>query len=1091
MKTHFGTLTSGFGVGVSLTWVLVDALSAPSYFAVFVFFCVGTIAGAFAQGLSFSFLVLGSSMGRRSPWLKALLPALALSVFLKSSYWSLFDGDWVSQQSWQPGARLGVLIGFFLLVLKIGQYLVIKSHSEKGAKLVLGLVFAAFSAFCFYSESHKILMRKYPAAHDILMVWGILSAGVSGALWLGKPWSLVGKNHILLSVFMIILVSMGMVDFTTLRLRSTLLGKGVLTPRVMSFALSGAGGEIDVAIDPVLLSRLESTYKISPERLDVLVPWRRNQDVVLITIDTLRHDALSISGGSAMTPYLDQFAKDGFVFSQAWSQFPATRYAVNSFLAGQYPTAVDLDEGDHEGKVPRRLPESLRAAGYTTRAFTSFPKSLFALEESHLTKGFIEFNNDVGESISRSKRVVERSIEFLKTSKENDKPRFLWVHLFDPHGPYHQRGDGIAQASLRERYDREVSHVDSCLADLFSWFATMEQPPLVIVHSDHGEEFQDHGGIGHNSSLYQEQIRVPLIFWGPGIMPGSCDSPVELIDLPKTVRRYLGLKDEGLDRGNSLLPILLGDNPSHWPAPCVLSQFRWPQFAQGNLDAVRERNWKLIHNRGLGLFELFDLDVDPEEQHNLALNQPKRLARLQTVLATMRAYAGLSDRHDAPQVVLGRLLKRAAQEDLSASDFVELRTILRQEPCRDPALLVPLLRNQNKPLRHAVLLHVMSYGEEDGVAALRTIASDESASASEEARIALAVLGEDIPLATLPWMSPAFTGSRRLIPWLARYLAGDQSLRFVIHQSLGQEGRDLDLESMALRVLIHRGDASFMPSLYGRISGGIGQTEQGSVLAEVLKTIPVDLGQPILRRLIQSPDRGLRDRAMEAASSQVLPKGWIKAASEAEVMAISGRSLAAQPGALNQAMVLFKKCGNIMKTIGVVDYGIALEMSFFMNTWDRRSDAIPLIEPFLAQKANESEAVGDILDRLLTIGKSHGKPFLGKIELLPGQKPRAGEHGRTPLLVRVSLDKNSSAMVGGLGPETEYLVAILLGPKGERLSEPQVLPLPNLGVLPGESMILAAPLVLARAAGSSLEIGIRLGRADLDLVPPIRVKVSR
>ncbi|MFT7618201.1 MAG: arylsulfatase A-like enzyme [Planctomycetota bacterium] len=1086
---------AGFGLGVSVCWLLVElfrhgAEQSLQVNQILVFAALSVVAGACSHFIAGPLLVLGSVVGGGRPKAAAIPAAILLTVVSKTSLFELFQGDWVSQQAWQPAARFGSVVVLFLVSLWGGGFVLQKLRRARGNRLIFGFMFIFGCALCFYLDGHRFLVRKYPAAHDLLAIFGLLSSGIAGCLILPLKYRPTGLTQLVLGAFIVGLSWSGFVDVNSGFIRTTILRDGRLSSRAFRPFLDVSLNDT-VGVDEELLASLEAQRPVDVELMDRLFPGRTRMSIVLITIDTLRYDALSCMGGSAKTPNLDRFIEDSLLFSNTWSQFPATRYAVNSFFAGQYPSSVNLDDENDEKVGQARLAESLLNQGYSTRALTSFPESLFELERKQLIRGFGEFENDEGETISKSARVVAKAKQALAEIEKTSTPNFLWLHLFDPHGPYHDRGGKVDGATSRERYDGEVEHIDSCLGAFLEACRKLPDPPLVIVHSDHGEEFEDHGGQGHNSNLYEEQIRVPLAIYLPGIKPGVCQHPVELIDLPATVREFVGLPKAAGDSGHSLMPILSGLPEADWPAPYCLSQFRWPRFVHGDLDAVRDSRWKLIHNRGLNLFELFDLENDPKESKDQSEAQPDELRRMRVALKTMREHAGA-----LPEIVRTpetdrSLLAKAAVGQLDDQDKSTLLQILREENSEHGQAIVALLDSKDVETRHAALFHVLGFQLPAGRQFLRRRISDPSHPLLIESTVALAILGEGKGHNSQPFLTDAFTGPRRLVPLLARYLAGDSDLGPAIHQMLAQEGDDHDLETMAIRVLLRHKDVDFLPSLYSRSSRHITRAEQSAAIAQVADYFPFELASPFLRRFLKSSDMGMRARIYAIVSDKPEGVAWLKAAGEAESLAITARALGAQGGETDRSMALFKQSMALMSKAGFLDYGLAIEVSFYLNTWARRTDVIPLLEPLLINRNGAADKPKEVILSLLTVAKTYGRNFLGEIELLPHQAPRKNEHGQTPLLVRVTLQQKSAAMVGGYGPETEYLGAVLLGPKGERLSEPATWLLPNVGVLPGQSLILAAPVNFPASVKGAFKIGIRLGRANLDLVKPLALDVVR
>lgn len=344
-------------------------------------------------------------------------------------------------------------------------------------------------------------------------------------------------------------------------------------------------------------------------------------DVVLITIDTLRADALGFAGNAkAQTPVLDLLAAQGRVFPNAHAHNVVTLPSHTNILTGLYPYQHGVR--DNSGfTVPAGIPTMatvLKAAGYSTGAFVgSFPlDSQFGLD-----RGFEVYDDRYPKGSNpeafifperRGSEVISRALAWWKGQK--GKPRFLWVHLFDPHAPY-APPEPFATRFAENPYLGEVAAVDSFLAPLLGPFLDgKEKPALVVVTADHGEALGEHGELTHGLFAYEPTLKVPLVVWGKGVTPGKDGRAARHVDIFPTVMQAVGVSPPappGLTRpGRSLLaPAPKEPQDSYFESLSTTLNRGWAP-----LRGLLRQNKKFI---ALPLPEVYDLPRDPREEKNL------------------------------------------------------------------------------------------------------------------------------------------------------------------------------------------------------------------------------------------------------------------------------------------------------------------------------------------------------------------------------------------------------------------------------------------------------------------------------------------
>ncbi len=366
-------------------------------------------------------------------------------------------------------------------------------------------------------------------------------------------------------------------------------------------------------------------------------------DVILISLDTLRADRLGCYGYPRPTsPHLDRLAQRSFRFATAVSQSPWTRPAHRSLLNGLYPVS-------HRGLSSPTLAVMLWRAGYRTRALTGGGQLHYRFG---FQRGFEEYR------ITDWVRALDDAASRL--AAEPERRQFIFLHTYEPHDPFthtelagdlkrgrigesfsnrdHQRLKGTLTAAekayIRALYDGGIAFTDRQLGRLLEKLAAsgVLERAIVIVTSDHGEQFWEHGSFRHGQNMYDHQLLVPLIVYLPpdlrrrlGLDPEPVASvirqQVRLVDLYPTIMDLLAIPLAHPVQGRSLRPLLEGR------ALPPVEAFAENTNVKTERKALRSERHKLVQTLGAGRLELFDLLEDPGEQINLAAELPD-LARL-------------------------------------------------------------------------------------------------------------------------------------------------------------------------------------------------------------------------------------------------------------------------------------------------------------------------------------------------------------------------------------------------------------------------------------------------------------------------------
>jgi len=368
----------------------------------------------------------------------------------------------------------------------------------------------------------------------------------------------------------------------------------------------------------------------------------RPQNVVLITIDTLRPDRLGQGGNArATSPAMDALAANGATFTAAYSQAGWTLPSIATILTGLYPGehgAVDMQDSIRPG-IPT-LASLLRARGFDTRAFVSH----VMLGPDHgLTEGFGAYDDSVLEIghphlVSTASQLTDLALDALR---EIDEPFLIWVHYFDPHFRYLPKEPRFGTDRLA-LYDAEIAFTDEQIGRLLEGvrYSGVFADTLVVLTADHGEEFGEHGGILHYS-LYEEDVQVPLILIGPGIEPGVRPVVAQQIDILPTVLARLGIDPPAGLPGRDLLEVGGEDRP------IFIERMRPRGFVQRALIFGGKKLYSVglresftgdleetIQTTGLKpSTELYDLALDPGERNDLFDPEDPEAQRLVEMLA--------------------------------------------------------------------------------------------------------------------------------------------------------------------------------------------------------------------------------------------------------------------------------------------------------------------------------------------------------------------------------------------------------------------------------------------------------------------------
>lgn len=457
---------------------------------------------------------------------------------------------------------------------------------------------------------------------------------------------------------------------------------------------------------------------------------KRLPNVLLYMIDTERADHSSLYGYTReTTPFLKTLGSEGLVFDDCQVQATWTKPSVASLLTSLYSfTHGIVQDYDTIPKGATTLAEQLRAAGYVTAGIIANP---FAGRLSGLQRGF-DYLSEWGVIQRYRKDADDRGTDSAAVNKivfpwldrHRDEPFFLYAHTTDPHAPYRppagfeekfanpaetpefnriyksledKRGYGggvvISRAACAragvdpdsfihraiDRYDGEILHNDASLEQLAGKLKQLGllDNTLIVVVSDHGEEFWEHGWTAHGQSLYQELTHGLFVMWNPKLIPTPrrVSEPVQLVDVMPTILDLLGIKIPDMVEGQSVAAFAKG-KAFHRRGPVMSSRYASPHehgiVPENGTDTVAllDGNWKLLYRDkakevGLKKVELYDRRTDRGETKNISAEHPQEVERM------MSEVSKWMDAQKQIKTVLGQ----GAKATMDAKTLEQLRSL--------------------------------------------------------------------------------------------------------------------------------------------------------------------------------------------------------------------------------------------------------------------------------------------------------------------------------------------------------------------------------------------------------------------------------
>ena len=429
-----------------------------------------------------------------------------------------------------------------------------------------------------------------------------------------------------------------------------------LTPfagQAVRLDLCARGGGVDWA-EPRVVVRAAVPAAASPHKFDHIYVWM---------IDTLRADKVHIYNPktNVLTPNYDAFAADATRFS--WAQVPGTWSLPSqaSMLTGVYPRVHKATV--HESKISRDVPfvaELFKKAGFRTGMFSA---NGYVSSKWGFDRGWDENRNLIRENLANNaENLWGIAKKWIMPGKA--KPQFVYLAVIEPHVIYNPRKEFLLKywnkpyngpikpvltgiqlgkikqgtlkvndtdkAYLEALHNAEITQSDTAFAAFIQDLKTagLYDRSAVIVISDHGDEFWDHGDCGHAQGAHQELVHVPFIIRAPGLLPAgrAVDTDVEAMDLSPTLLELAGLPIPDSMQGRSVISLAF-DEVARGPAAGLTQN-------EATSRGLKSGRYRLIHS-GVARMELFDEIEDPREQHELSGQRPIALRQMRNVFGLL------------------------------------------------------------------------------------------------------------------------------------------------------------------------------------------------------------------------------------------------------------------------------------------------------------------------------------------------------------------------------------------------------------------------------------------------------------------------
>ncbi|MFT7618737.1 MAG: hypothetical protein ACI97A_002384 [Planctomycetota bacterium] len=540
------------------------------------------------------------------------------------------------------GAKIGSILGpvFMVWLLMRSQKKIVGKKSPLVVMVETSLGVMAIVFLCFVDAT--VYPQLYRAAH--LIIWmGVLAvvfvwrARFESRQNTGKSRLTIVKAGILVFLATAAVWANSLSDSQVRRMawRDTLFLKRAL------MHLVPARERAITEVDPQILAELSHFKTMSAEDLDRILPNRRQTNVIMISIDALRADRVGRQEYRRnLTPNLDDLAAKSADFTNAWTCCPATLPSFSATLRSTVWLHNDVNKDRQKKKIPvsnrqALLPVEMQSLGFHTEAILGVR---FPFVVKRLSVGFDRFNVEGRSDVQSAERVTDYGLAAIDQKREG--PLFLWLHYFDPHSPYAGYGSENFGSTSLDLYDAEIAYVDRELGRFFDGLKArgLDQDTVIILFSDHGEDWDKSGNPIHANNVTETQIHIPFLIHIPGIEAHQITSAVSNIDIMPTILELSGGHKTDTCQGRSLLRFVLFGEPKeadrgNYPEAVAYSE----SFEGSRMIAARRGNMKLVYDVEADVYTLYKLSQDPKNRETAAPDDEAILQDLKKLLSAFES----------------------------------------------------------------------------------------------------------------------------------------------------------------------------------------------------------------------------------------------------------------------------------------------------------------------------------------------------------------------------------------------------------------------------------------------------------------------